>query len=378
MMAIAPGHNARGDGAQSGVFTIISVNSPRRFDETMAEGLMAMASHGQPVVVTPFTLMGAMAPVSLAAALAQQNAEALFGVALAQAVRPRRPVMYGAFTSNVDMRSVAPAFGTPENAKAHVASAQLARRYRLPYRNLQRERLECRRRAGSVRDPDVAVGRDSRMATSSITGRVARRRPDCLVRETRARCRDAAADDGVLSADDRQRSRAGVRGDQTGCGARQARAHLATGGHFFRGGSHSRAIRARLLACQSEGRAGLSVPRAVRQGVPRRCAASCLPMLPCEPGAPVWDSRPHPFPGRVVLRSPRSSAADTLDQGPSVCDRMMSCPRAGCGIYVCPVRRAGDWKRAADQGLTGASPRLYLALPTGFEPEFGSAPFKSH
>jgi trimethylamine--corrinoid protein Co-methyltransferase len=93
-----------------------------------------MASHGQPVVITPFTLMGAMAPVSLAAALAQQNAEALFGVVLAQAVRPGTPVMYGAFTSNVDMRSGAPAFGTPENAKANVASGQLARRYRLPYR----------------------------------------------------------------------------------------------------------------------------------------------------------------------------------------------------------------------------------------------------
>ena len=75
-----------------------------------------------------------MAPVSLAAALAQQNAEALFGVVLAQLVRPGAPVMYGAFTSNVDMRSGAPAFGTPENAKANIASGQLARRYRLPYR----------------------------------------------------------------------------------------------------------------------------------------------------------------------------------------------------------------------------------------------------
>jgi len=42
--------------------------------------------------------------------------------------------MYGAFTSNVDMRSGAPAFGTPEHAKANVASGQLARRYKLPYR----------------------------------------------------------------------------------------------------------------------------------------------------------------------------------------------------------------------------------------------------
>ena len=95
---------------------------------------MTMAEFGQSVAVTPFTLMGAMSPVTLAGALAQQNAEALFGIVLTQLVRPGAPVMYGAFTSNVDMRSGAPAFGTPENTKANVASGQLARRYSLPYR----------------------------------------------------------------------------------------------------------------------------------------------------------------------------------------------------------------------------------------------------
>ena len=134
MMAIARGIDLAQIAESPGVITIISVNSPRRFDEAMSEGLIAMAEHGQAVVITPFTLMGAMAPVSLAAALAQQNAEALFGVVLAQSVRPGTPVMYGAFTSNVDMRSGAPAFGTPENAKANIAGGQLARRYGLPYR----------------------------------------------------------------------------------------------------------------------------------------------------------------------------------------------------------------------------------------------------
>ena len=116
------------------VLTIISVNSPRRFDEAMSDGLMTMAEHGQPAVVTPFTLMGAMTPVTLAAALVQQNAEALAGITLTQLVRPGAPVVYGAFTSNVDLRSGAPAFGTPENARATIAAGQLARRYELPYR----------------------------------------------------------------------------------------------------------------------------------------------------------------------------------------------------------------------------------------------------
>ncbi|MBL8708741.1 MAG: trimethylamine methyltransferase family protein [Rhodospirillaceae bacterium] len=134
MMAISRGLTREELRDDPGVLTIISVNSPRRFDEAMSDGLMAMSEWGQAVVVTPFTLMGAMAPVSLAAALAQQNAEALAGIALSQLTRPGAPVVYGAFTSNVDLRSGAPAFGTAENARATLAGGQLARRYKLPYR----------------------------------------------------------------------------------------------------------------------------------------------------------------------------------------------------------------------------------------------------
>lgn len=116
------------------VMTNINVNSPRKLDDSMAYGAMQMAMLGQPTVVTPFTLMGAMTPATMAAALVQQNAEALLGISLVQLTRPGAPVVYGAFTSNVDMRSGAPAFGTPENALANIASGQLARRYKLPYR----------------------------------------------------------------------------------------------------------------------------------------------------------------------------------------------------------------------------------------------------
>jgi len=95
---------------------------------------MQMAKLGQAVVVTPFTLMGAMTPATMAGALAQQNAEALLDIALTQLTRKGAPVVYGGFTSNVDMRSGAPAFGTPENALANIAGGQLARKYGLPYR----------------------------------------------------------------------------------------------------------------------------------------------------------------------------------------------------------------------------------------------------
>ena len=115
--------------------TIINTNSPLRLDGPMGDGLIEMATYGQPVVATPFTLAGAMSPVSLAGAIAQQNAEALFLVALAQIVRPGAPMVYGAFTSNVDMRTGSPAFGTPESVKSQLASGQMARRYGLPWRS---------------------------------------------------------------------------------------------------------------------------------------------------------------------------------------------------------------------------------------------------
>ena len=114
---------------------VINTNSPRQLDVPMAEGLMALASHGQVAIVTPFTLAGAMAPVTLAGALVLQHAEAMLGIVLTQIIRPGVPVMYGAFTSNVDMRTGAPAFGTPEYTKAAQASGQLARHIGVPMRS---------------------------------------------------------------------------------------------------------------------------------------------------------------------------------------------------------------------------------------------------
>ena len=121
--------------AQPHCYTVVNVNSPMQLDSLMTRGLIDFAAAGQVVVVTPFTLAGAMAPITLAGAIAQQNAEALAGIALTQIVRPGAPVIYGGFTSNVDMKSGAPAFGTPEYVKACWATGQLARRYRLPWRS---------------------------------------------------------------------------------------------------------------------------------------------------------------------------------------------------------------------------------------------------
>ena len=112
----------------------INVNSPLIYDNRMLGGLITYARAAQPLFITPFILAGAMSPVTIAAALAQQNAEALAGVALTQLVRPGAPVVYGGFTTNTDLKSGSPAFGTPEGAWALMAGGQLARYYGLPYR----------------------------------------------------------------------------------------------------------------------------------------------------------------------------------------------------------------------------------------------------
>ena len=135
MFRIARGLSDEAFAATPCCYTVINTTSPLQLDVPMAQGIIDFARAGQPLVITPFTLSGAMAPVTILGAIVQQHAEALVGIALAQLVRPGTPVVYGAFTSNVDMKSGAPAFGTPEAVKANFISGQLARFLGLPWRS---------------------------------------------------------------------------------------------------------------------------------------------------------------------------------------------------------------------------------------------------
>lgn len=135
MARIARGRTPEQLDAEPSLFTIVNTNSPLTLDTPMSHGIIEMAKANQVTCVTPFTLAGAMAPITLAGALSQQNAEALAGLVLTQIVRPGSPFIYGGFTSNVDMQSGAPAFGTPEYWKTAIIGGQLARRYNVPYRS---------------------------------------------------------------------------------------------------------------------------------------------------------------------------------------------------------------------------------------------------
>jgi trimethylamine--corrinoid protein Co-methyltransferase len=134
MSAIEHGCTVEELAARPTLMTVTNVNSPRRVDEEILDNIMIMAKHGQCVVITPFTLMGAMAPVTLAGALTQQTAEAMGILTLCQIIRAGTPCVLGGFTSNVDMRTGSPAFGTPEYVHAVIAAAQIGRRLKIPVR----------------------------------------------------------------------------------------------------------------------------------------------------------------------------------------------------------------------------------------------------
>ena len=116
------------------VIVVVNVNSPRVYDTRMLESLFEYARARQPILVTPFSMAGAMSPAAMGGTLVQINAEVLAGITLAQLVNPGTPVVYGAFLMTTDMQSGSPGLGTPETAAGHFICAQLARRYHLPFR----------------------------------------------------------------------------------------------------------------------------------------------------------------------------------------------------------------------------------------------------
>jgi trimethylamine--corrinoid protein Co-methyltransferase len=116
------------------LLSLINVSSPRRYDERMLASIKVYARARQALIITPFILAGAMGPTTIAGTLAQQNAEALAGIALTQMIEPGTPVVYGSFLTNIDLQSGAPVFGSPESQLGLYVSAQMARRYGLPFR----------------------------------------------------------------------------------------------------------------------------------------------------------------------------------------------------------------------------------------------------
>ncbi|MFZ1814228.1 MAG: trimethylamine methyltransferase family protein [Rhizobiaceae bacterium] len=117
------------------MYTNINSTSPLKHDWPMIDGMMRLARRGQPTIVTPFTLAGAMSPITLAGTVAQSVAETLCAIALIQTINPGCPCAMGTFSSNVDMKTGAPAFGTPDYMRTTQMTGQMARYYGLPLRS---------------------------------------------------------------------------------------------------------------------------------------------------------------------------------------------------------------------------------------------------
>ncbi|HXA61519.1 MAG TPA: trimethylamine methyltransferase family protein [Streptosporangiaceae bacterium] len=142
---VVSGENARDTIAMSAILhgsasvpssiSLINCNSPLRWDDRMLDAQFEYSAAGQPVVLTPFLLMGAMSPVTIPAALVQQITEALSGIALSQLINPGCPVIFGSFLSNIDMQSGSPCFGTAESATGLLCTGQIARHFGLPFRS---------------------------------------------------------------------------------------------------------------------------------------------------------------------------------------------------------------------------------------------------
>ena len=215
--------------ARPTLMSVTNVNSPRRVDEEILDNVMAMARHGQCVVITPFTLMGAMAPVTLAGALVQQTAEALGIIALCQLVRAGAPCVMGGFTSNVDMRTGSPAFGTPEYVNAALATAQIGRRLGIPVRTSAvnaSPTVDAQSTYETAFSLHAAILSHSHLinhAAGWLEGGLVG-----VVRKDRGRRRDAACLGRDAQAGRVRRRRSRARGDQG----------VEPGGHFF-GSAHT-------------------------------------------------------------------------------------------------------------------------------------------
>jgi len=117
------------------IMGLANANSPMSWDFNMLGSAKVYAENNQIMLITPFILGGAMAPVTVAADATQTLAEALAGMAFCQIVRPGAPVIFGSFASSMSMQTGAPTFGTPEPQLVLFVLAALARRLGVPFRS---------------------------------------------------------------------------------------------------------------------------------------------------------------------------------------------------------------------------------------------------
>jgi len=126
----------RGDEASAArhalAYPFLEPISPLKFPYHGIDLLFETARLRLPVPVGPMAQVGATAPGTLAGTLAQENAEILAGICIAQLVCPGVAVCYGGIPHAFDMRTTQMIFAGPEQALMAVAMTQLGKHYGLP------------------------------------------------------------------------------------------------------------------------------------------------------------------------------------------------------------------------------------------------------
>jgi trimethylamine--corrinoid protein Co-methyltransferase len=122
-------HIANPDGT---VTIAISPLSPLGFPNDVVEAIIEAARLGLPLGPLPCPILGATSPMSIAGGLAQQNAEVLASIVLAQLTRPGLPIFYCGRLSTMSMRTGLSVWGNPEIGLIGVGTVELGHSYHLP------------------------------------------------------------------------------------------------------------------------------------------------------------------------------------------------------------------------------------------------------
>ena len=110
----------------------ISPVSPLTFPDDVVGAILETARQGLPLGPLPCPIMGATAPMAIAGALVQQNAEVLAALVLAQLASPGLPILYSGRLSVMDPHSGLSVWGNPEIGLISAATVQVAHAYGLP------------------------------------------------------------------------------------------------------------------------------------------------------------------------------------------------------------------------------------------------------
>ena len=110
-----------------------SIVSPFHWGKAALDLFLTTSGRGLPMMVNAEPLAGGTAPVTLAGALTQANAEALSGIVILQVLEPGRPcVLNLGFSHMLDMRTALATSGQIQDGLLAAAGAEIARYHGLP------------------------------------------------------------------------------------------------------------------------------------------------------------------------------------------------------------------------------------------------------